>query len=350
MKLELETKLDFSDVLLVPKLSNLHSRQQVDLEVDFFDLNVVPIVAANMDGVGSFDMAVALSKDKILTALNKHYSLDSLVEFYETEKEGAAPYAIYSMGANEKDLEKFQQFHDHCVDNDIPNPRAVCIDVANGYTAKFADFVAEFAENYPEYGLIAGNVVTPEAVELLIERGADIVKIGIGPGSVCTTRKMTGVGYPQLSAVLECYDAAESSGGRLMSDGGCISPGDVAKAFAAGAHFVMIGGMFAGHDEGLDDAQREIQSKLGAKQIRFYGMASKAAQELHNGGVADYRASEGKEVLIPYRGKVEHTVKNLLGGIRSACTYVGAEELYQLYHKGKFIKVNRTINEVFGPS
>lgn len=349
MKIDAEIKLDFSDVLLVPKQSDLYSRQQVDLEVDFFDLNVVPVVAANMDGVGTFEMAMALSRDKILTALNKHYTLQSLIDFYDTERD-AASYAIYSLGTTDNDLIKFEEFHNFCIDNDIPHPRAVCIDVANGYTSKFADFVGEFAENYPEYGLIAGNVVTPEAVESLIECGADIVKIGIGPGSVCTTRKMTGVGYPQLSAVLECYDAAESAHGRIMSDGGCTCPGDVAKAFAAGAHFVMIGGMFAGHDEGLDGAQREIVTTLGTKYVRFYGMASKAAQELYNGGVAEYRASEGKEVMIPYRGKVSEAVKNLLGGVRSACTYIGAEELYQLYHKGKFIKVNRVINEVFGPS
>lgn len=350
MKIDTEIKLDFSDVLLVPKQSDLYSRQQVDLEVDFFDLNVVPIVAANMDGVGTFEMAKTLSKDKIVTALNKHYSADSLVEFYDSERDAAAPYAVYSMGTTERDLEKFELFHNYCLDNDIPGPRAVCIDVANGYTSKFSEFVSIFAETYPEYALIAGNVVTPETVESLIECGADIVKIGIGPGSVCTTRKMTGVGYPQLSAILECYDAAESSGGRIMSDGGCTCPGDVVKAYAAGAHFVMIGGMFAGHDEGIDDAQKEIISKVGTKSVRFYGMASKAAQELHNGGVAEYRASEGKEVMIPYRGRVEHTVKNLLGGIRSACTYIGAEDLHQLAHKGKFIKVNRVINEVFGAS
>jgi GMP reductase len=347
MKIDVETKLDFADVLLVPKHSDLHSRQLVDLEVDFFDLDVVPIVAANMDGVGTFEMAVALSRDNILTALNKHYPLNALIDFYDAERD-VAPYAIYSLGANNTDLDKFTQFHAHCVDNDIPLPRAVCVDVANGYTSKFLNFVAEFAENYPEYGLIAGNVVTPEAVESLIDVGADIVKIGIGPGSVCTTRKMTGVGYPQLSAVLECYDAAESARGRIMSDGGCTCPGDVAKAFAAGAHFVMIGGMFAAHEEGLPPGFRD--NIKDASKIPFYGMASKAAQELHNGGVADYRASEGKEVYITYRGKVSNTVKNLLGGIRSACTYVGAEDLYQLYHKGKFIKVNRVINEVFGPS
>lgn len=350
MKIDLETKLDFSDVLLVPKHSDLHSRQLVDLEVDFFDLNVVPIVAANMDGVGTFEMAAALSRNNILTALHKHYSLESLIEFYDSERDNAAPYSIYSLGMAENDLDKFKKFHEHCIENDIPHPLAVCIDVANGYTSKFTDFVSQFAQDYPEYGLIAGNVVTPEAVEKLIEAGADIVKIGIGPGSVCTTRKMTGVGYPQLSAVLECYDAAEAADGRIMSDGGCTSPGDIAKAFAAGAHFVMIGGMFAGHDEGLDEHQKGLVSAHAVDKILFYGMASKIAQDLHNGGVAEYRASEGKEVQIKYRGKVSTTVNSMLGGLRSACTYVGAEDLYQLYHKGKFIKVNRVINEVFGPS
>lgn len=347
MKIDLETKLDFSDVLLVPKHSHLYSRQQVDLLVDFFDEKVVPIVAANMDGVGTFEMAIELSKYKMLTALSKHYSLENLIDFYDTNRD-LAPYAIYSMGANAEDYEKFLLFNESCNDSDIPTPKAICVDVANGYTEKFSEFVSMISEEHPEYGLIAGNVVTPEAVERLIENGADIVKIGIGPGSVCTTRTMTGIGYPQLSAVLECYDAAESAGGRIMSDGGCTCPGDVVKAYAAGAHFVMIGGMFAGHDEGIDEIETKLVTKMGSKFVRFYGMASKTAQELHNGGVSDYRASEGKEVTIPYKGKVSESVKNLLGGIRSACTYVGAEDLYQLYHKGKFIKVNRVINEVFG--
>ncbi len=144
--------------------------------------------------------------------------------------------------------------------------RYVCIDVANGYTESFVGFVAKFREAYPRITVMAGNVVTGEMTEELILSGADIVKVGIGPGSVCTTRSMTGVGYPQLSAVIECADAAHGLGGRICADGGCTTPGDVAKAFGGGADFVMLGGMLAGHDECAGDVVeqdgRQVQALL----------------------------------------------------------------------------------------
>lgn len=350
MIIDSETKLDFADVLLVPNRSNLKSRSQVTTTVDFFGRDVCPIIAANMDGVGTFDMAVELAKYKMMTALTKHYSIDMLVDFYTNEEFSyAAPFAIYSMGTSDDDYQKFLDFNEECDTAEhggltVHGPVAVCIDVANGYTTQFEEFCQKVSENHPNYIIIAGNVVTPERVEQLFEVGVDIVKIGIGPGSVCTTRKLTGVGYPQLSAVIECSQLARDWGGKIISDGGCTCPGDVAKAFAAGADMVMLGGMFAGHDESGGDTV-----SVGDKQYRrFYGMSSKAAQDKHNGGVANYRASEGKEVLVPYRGPVEHTIKDLLGGIRSTCTYLGAENVSQLHRKAKFIRVNRVLNNVFG--
>jgi len=211
----------------------------------------------------------------------------------------------------------------------------VCIDVANGYTQAFVDFVKKFRDKYPSVTLIAGNVVTPEMTEELILSGVDIVKVGIGPGSVCTTRKMTGIGYPQLSAVIECADAAHGLQGHIIADGGCTVPGDVVKAFAAGADFVMLGGMLAGHKEGG-------ASVFGTN--RFYGMSSDTAMDLHNGGVANYRASEGKTVEIPYRGEVSRTLQEILGGLRSACTYVGASELKHLSKRTTFVRVTQQLN------
>jgi GMP reductase len=338
-----EIKLDYSDVLIVPRESELSSRSQVDLEVEHYGDSVVPIIAANMDGVGTFEMARKLANYKIMTALTKHYSLEDLVEFY-AEKD--SHYAFYSMGTNEDDYSKFVEFDRICRDNDYDKPIGICIDVANGYTRNFETFVSKMSENYPNYVLMVGNVVTPERTEKLIEAGADIVKIGIGPGSVCTTRRLAGVGYPQFSAVLECAAAADAAGGSIVADGGITCPGDAAKAFAAGAKYVMLGGYLAAHEEGLPEHHKD--KSLYMSNVPFYGMASKAAQDLHNGGVAEYRASEGKEVILKYRGPVDNTIKELLGGIRSACTYVGAENISQLHRKTKFVKVNRVLNNVFG--
>jgi GMP reductase len=216
--------------------------------------------------------------------------------------------------------------------------------VANGYHENFATFVAKIRNDYPELVIMAGNVVTGEMTEELILSGADIVKVGIGPGSVCTTRKMTGVGYPQLSAVIECADAAHGLGGHICADGGCTTPGDVAKAFGGGADFVMLGGMLAGHDE----SGGELVSRDGQPFKRFYGMSSKAAMERYAGGVAEYRAAEGKEVLLPYRGPVAATAQDILGGVRSACTYVGARRLKELTKRTTFIRVTQQLNEIFG--
>jgi GMP reductase len=222
----------------------------------------------------------------------------------------------------------------------------VCIDVANGYTEGFINFVKKMRGAFPHVTIMAGNVVTGDITEELILAGADIVKVGIGPGSVCTTRKMTGIGYPQLSAVLECADAAHGLGGQICADGGCVVPGDLAKAFGAGADFVMLGGMLAGHDECAGD----VIERDGKKLKRFYGMSSSVAMEKYSGGVAQYRASEGKEVLLDYRGPVDGTLQDILGGVRSACTYVGAHKLKELTKRTTFIRVTQQLNEVFGKS
>jgi GMP reductase len=239
------------------------------------------------------------------------------------------------------------------------------MDIANGYSDHFAQHVKKVRHAFPNIVIIAGNVVTGEMTEELILAGADIVKVGIGPGSVCTTRIQTGVGYPQLSAVIECADAAHGLGGHIIADGGCTCPGDVAKAFAGGADFVMLGGMLAGHDEGggetiikhyetneiiyqlgshLDNHTRKIETK---EFVQFYGMSSDAANTKHFGGLKDYRSSEGREVLVPYRGAVEDTIQDLLGGIRSTCTYAGAMKLKQLSKCTTFVRVTQQFNAVY---
>ena len=338
-------KLDFKDVLIRPKRSTIKSRADVDLSWHVihrhskktFPEDVIPIIVSNMDTTGTFTMAKEIAKHKMLTAVHKHYSTEEWKEF-AAENPDILPYTIVSCGMMGKDVEKVAG-----ILNGIPEIRAICLDVANGYSEHFVEFVKEIRTKFPEHIIIAGNVVTGEMVEQLILNGADIVKIGIGPGSVCTTRKQTGVGYPQISAVLESADAAHGLRGRVISDGGCTCPGDIAKAFGAGADFVMLGGMFAGHDQSGGD----LIERDGKKYKIFYGMSSSTAMRKHAGGIAEYRSSEGKTVEVPYRGDVKDTVLDMLGGLRSACTYVGASKLKELSRRTTFIRVTQQLNTVF---
>lgn len=347
MHIENTVRLDFKDVLIRPKRSTLTSRSEVDITREFKFLHssekyhAIPIIAANMDTTGTFEMAQALGKHGLSTALHKHYTIDEYVAFFSRLEEKHT--AFYSLGIGDGDWQKFCETMRRAPQDAI---RYVCIDVANGYTEAFVAFVRKVRDTYPDLVIMAGNVVTGDMTEELLLSGADIVKVGIGPGSVCTTRKMTGVGYPQLSAVIECADAAHGLGGRICSDGGCTVPGDIAKAYGGGADFVMLGGMLAGHNEAGGETV-EVDGKFFK---RFYGMSSKDAMDKYAGGVAKYRAAEGKSVLLPARGPVEPTVQQILGGVRSACTYVGARRLKELTMRTTFVRVSMQTNDIFGKS
>ncbi|XP_013775996.1 GMP reductase 2-like [Limulus polyphemus] len=338
-----DIKLDFKDVLLRPKRSTLKSRCEVDLERNYKFRNSgqhykgVPIIAANMDTVGTFEMAEALAKHGLFTTIHKHYSVEAWKEFINKNPDIVENIAV-SSGSGQGDFEKLK-----AITEAVPQIKYLCLDVANGYSEHFVSFVRQVRKAFPSFTIMAGNVVTGEMVEELILSGADIIKVGIGPGSVCTTRKKTGVGYPQLSAVIECADAAHGLGGHIISDGGCSCPGDIAKAFGAGADFVMVGGMLAGHDQSGGD----VIEKNGKKVKLFYGMSSATAMKIYHGGVAEYRASEGKTVEVPYKGDVEHTVLDILGGLRSACTYTGASKLKELPRRTTFIRVTQQWNPTF---
>lgn len=344
MRIEQDLKLDFKDVLIRPKRSTLTSRSEVDISREFVFLHSqkkykgIPIVAANMDTTGTIEMARALARHQLSVALHKHYSDEELLAFFAAQT--PSPPSFYSMGITQPDYDKFCRIMKQSGDT----IQYVCVDVANGYTKAFIRFIHKLREAFPDIIIMAGNVVTGEMTEELILDGVDIVKVGIGPGSVCTTRRMSGVGYPQLSAIIECADAAHGLHGLICADGGCTSPGDLAKAFGAGADFIMLGGMLAGHDECGSD----LIEVNGVKKMRFYGMSSREAMEKYAGGVAEYRAAEGKEVLLDYRGPVENTVQEILGGVRSACTYVGARQLKELSKRTTFIRVSQQLNEVFG--
>jgi IMP dehydrogenase/GMP reductase len=338
MRIDNDLKLDYKDVLIRPKRSTLKSRSEVDLERKFYFRNYIPdfpdncsedphyrgipVMAANMDGVGTFAMADTLGSQGIFTCLVKTYTAEELIEFYYGDGLNRTDYVAMSIGTSSADFEKLCVVYDAVQDN----LKYVCMDIANGYSVHFAEHVREVRKRFPHIVIIAGNVVTGEMTEELILAGADIVKVGIGPGSVCTTRIQTGVGYPQLSAVIECADAAHGLGGHIIADGGCTTPGDVAKAFAAGADFVMLGGMLAGTDEGggeviikrykTDELERnplsqtKWQRRIEEKRfVQFYGMSSETANDKHFGGLKDYRSSEGRTVLVPYRGPIADTVQ-----------------------------------------
>lgn len=345
MRIEEDLKLGFKDVLIRPKRSVLKSRSEVNLERSFtfrhssHTWSGTPIVAANMDTVGTFRMAEILAPMGLLTAVHKHYTVEQWANFVARVPETVLQHVMISSGISDADFEKMKAIQ--ALSSAL---KFICIDVANGYSEHFVAFVKKARETFPDQVICAGNVVTGEMVEELILSGADIVKVGIGPGSVCTTRVKTGVGYPQLSAVIECADAAHGLGGHIVSDGGCAVPGDVAKAFGGGADFVMLGGMLAGHDE----CEGHVVEENGAKFMLFYGMSSESAMKRHAGGVAEYRASEGKTVKLALRGTVETTVKDILGGLRSACTYVGASYLKELTKRTTFIRVAEQENRVFG--
>lgn len=371
MQIENDVKLDFSDVLIRPKRSTLSSRKEVDLKRTYNFKHSgqtwegIPIMAANMDGVGTFDMAEQLGTLSLFTCIVKSYTINELEKYTQNCGKKRLDHIAVSIGISDSDYEKFKEVNRRLIPEQL---RFVCIDIANGYSEKFTDFVRTVRADFPKLTIIAGNVVTREMTEELILSGADIVKVGIGPGSVCTTRIQTGVGYPQLSAIIECADAAHGLDGHIIADGGCTCPGDVAKAFGAGADFVMLGGMLAGCDEGggeiisrqyvTDEIDSEFPivdgccqlyelSKQQKKFVEFYGMSSDTAMNKHHGGVAEYRSSEGRTITVPYRGPVEDTVKDILGGLRSACTYVGAPTLKQLSKCTTFVRVNNQYNRVF---
>lgn len=383
MRIEPEIKLDYKDVLLRPKRSELTSRNDVNLMREFTFKNAggegsdpkaygwkgVPIVASNMDTVGTFETAKALAQHHMLTCISKHNDVKRWLhklDGYGVYKTPESRKANSKNWSYERDADNWQsRIYDHISpsigikydpkkadDIDYLNTitwnfyhtRFVCIDAANGYTSRFCDFIKRVRDEHPALIIIAGNVVTGEMTEEILLSGADIVKVGIGGGSVCTTRIQTGVGYPQLSAVIECADAAHGIGGHIMADGGCVSAGDVSKAFCAGADFVMLGGMLAGHTES-EGQEEEVD---GEKYKTFYGMSSDTAMNKYHGGIASHRSSEGKTVRIKHRGLIKNTIQSILGGLRSTCTYIGAKNLKDMPKCATFLRVNNQSNEVFG--
>lgn len=338
-RLYTEPQLDFCDVLFQPKRTTLNSRSEANVMREYkfkyylHTLNSCGIMASNMATTGTMDMDKVLSEYGAITCLHKHYSKKELEEYFYTHNQ----YAFITTGLKDDKESLFGLLKKN------PYIDKVCVDIANGYIPKLLDFVKELREKFPNILIMAGNVATADMTQDLILAGADVCKGGLGPGSACVTRLKTGVGRPQLSMILECADAAHGVGGLLCADGGCTCPGDIAKAFGAGADFVMLGGMLAGTDE----AAGEMVNRNGKSFKEFYGMSSRRAQDKHFGGMKCYRTSEGREKLIPYTGPVKDVIEDILGGIRSTMTYIGAKKLKDIPKCTTFYTVNRQLNTVF---
>lgn len=341
VKIETDLKLGFDDVLIKPKKSYINSRNDVNLNVNYTfkhsqkTWSGIPIIAANMDTIGTFSMANELQNYNCLTALHKYIDLDE----YDTILN--YNHTIITIGETiPDDFDKLMLTYDF-----------ILVDVANAYRERIVNLIVELRKKFSTKTIIAGNVCTPEMTEELIFAGADIIKCGIGPGSACTTRKIAGVGHPQLSTILECTETAHRLGAHIIADGGCRFAGDIAKAFGAGADFVMLGGMLAGTNESAGSVISEIDQSTGIlKQYKeFYGMSSQKAQEKYS-EFKNYRASEGKVVKVPYRGKVVNILNEIFGGLRSACTYTNSSELAELSKNTIFYRVRETTNNIFGNS
>jgi len=339
MKIDYTPQLDFNNVLIRPKRTVLNSRSNVDMEREFrfpHSKQVwkgVPVIAANMDTTGTFGVYDVLSKHKMITSLHKFYGVDDF-----KSKELDPDYFMVSSGINFDKIEELKTIIT------ITKAKWLCIDVANGYMKKMVDFCRLVRDLFPNLIIVAGNVATREMVEELIINGkVDVVKVGIGPGSACLTRMKTGVGVPQLSAIIECADAAHGLGGFIIGDGGITCPGDMSKAFGGGADFVMMGGQFAGHDENPG----KVIEENGKKMKLFYGMSSEHAMNKHYGQMAKYRSSEGREIKIPYKGPLENTILDYLGGVRSTCTYINAKCIKHIPKCTTFILANQQLNTHF---
>jgi len=341
MKIETTPQLDFHNVLIRPKRTTISSRSEVDLEREFTFVHStlkwkgVPIIAANMDTTGTFEIYDVLSKHKMITCLNKFYNVKDFAQRNEKNMTLNPDYFMISTGIDESQMSSLYDLVEYS------NAKWICVDVANGYMEQVVTYCEKLRVVFPDKIIIAGNVATREMVEELIINGkVDGVKVGIGPGSACLTRLKTGVGVPQLSAIIDCADAAHGCGGFIIGDGGITCPGDMAKAFGGGADFVMCGGVFAGHDENPG----EVVERNGEKFKLFYGMSSQLAMEKHYGKMAKYRSSEGREIKVKYKGPLEDTVLDYLGGIRSMCAYINAHKMKHISKCVTFVVVSQQLN------
>ena len=330
-----EKKLNFKDVLIVPKSSKINSRKDVVLDTKILfpasgiNWTGVPIMASNMDNVGTFEMGFALQNFHMTNAVSKFYNKDAWVKSISNGLDLEFNFITFGL----QEISEIDEIISYILQKTNKNIKTIVFDIPNGYIEKFSKIISEARKQFPDLGIIAGNVVTSEGVKQIMDSGADGVKVGIGSGGVCDTTETTGIGYPQLAAVIDCSIEVKKYGGFIVSDGGVKITGDISKAFAAGSGFVMLGSLLAAHKESM----APIIRKENRNYRELYGMSSTQAMTKHYGGVADYRTSEGKSILVEDRGPVKYTLNKMLGALRSTCTYINAKNIGEIHKNSRFI-------------
>ena len=365
-----EVQLDFSDVLIKPRRSSIDSRSKVDITRVYkfkwcpYPITGTGIMQANMGTIGNFAVSRKMLENGLFACLHKYHSVEDLISFYDElvnpkDVKHWSPIPVWhrcllGIGLRDDGIEKLR-----AINKALGIQVGVKFDVPNGYIPQVKEKIIELRKEFPEMFIMVGNVVTGDITEDLILSGADCVAVGIGPGGQCLTREQTGCGRPQLSAIIECADAAHQVGGMVCGDGGITCPGDLGKAFGAGADFIMIGSMFAGTDEADGelitkhiisneyDIEHDCPCLEEKKFKQFYGMSSTLAQEKFGNGKPSYRASEGRVTLIPYVGPVDDVIEELLGGLRSTMTYLGAWKLKNIPKQCVFYKVHNQLNRTY---
>ncbi len=364
-----ETQYDFNDVLIKPKRSELTSRKDVNLVREFkgrwnkkIKFSTIPLILSNMDSITSTEMCRKMLENNCMVAHNKFITYEEWEELLEENlfktslKECRLAYTI-GIRKNENgkyvELEQFRKLK-----NKYPDIfKHLIVDVPNGYTETFADFVEMVRKEFKDLFITAGNVCDAPTCQELLNAGCDVIKGGIGSGNCCQTRTKAGVGRPQLSTNIECGDICHQMGGYYISDGGCSIPADVCKALVGNSDIVMLGSYFAGATE----CEGEVVTKFiqpdfnydgtpiikEVKYKRFWGMSSKHAMEKHYGKMEKYRASEGREILAPCKGSVQDIINDLLGSIRSMMTYIGAKEIKDVSKRGTFYLVHNQVSNMF---
>ena len=330
-----DLKLDFSDVLIEPCESEITlTRKNVDIEIEWLDTTATPVIVSNMLSTGTYKIANILTPERIFTFIHKEYTVEQHIN--ELEKMKDRRFIAITSGVRLQDREKTIE-----VISKFPDIGIINVDIANVYAniQGMIDTIKLYREKFPNIQICAGNVATASPIQKFVKAGATLIKVGVGSGAACRTRSEVGTGVPQLSAIMDCYTEAQKYGAEIISDGGCVTAGDVCKAIGAGAKMVMIAGMVSKSEE--CDNIVEIDGK---KYVNFYGLGSTTMYNRTNPTEQEYRPNEGRELLIPCKGSIKSILKQIQGGLRSVCTYVGAKHINELYERTTFVRVNNQIN------
>ena len=330
-----DIKLDFDDVLIKPRKSIVPlTRKSVNIEIPWLDKTAHPVVIANMPSTGTYEIAKHMTPMKVFTFIHKEYKVHEHRENLSMLEDRS--YIAITSGVRDKDVMRTIEIISGFEDIGMIN-----VDIANVYAnvSGMIKAIKTFKEHFPNILLCAGNICDKDLMQTLVDAGADYIKVGVGSGAACITRTEVGVGIPQWSAVRECYEESQKTGCRIISDGGCVTAGDVCKAIAAGADMVMIAGMVSSCYECSNMVEID-----GQQYVNLYGLGSTKQYNIHTISEQEYRPNEGRDLMIPAKGHIKDIINQILGGLRSVCTYVGVSHITQLSSHAEFIVVNNTHN------